>query len=63
MTTKPTRPMFKPLPFKDGSGWRVEVQWPNGSTQHVDDFNSDYEACDWISNGSAAWLLKHSAPA
>ena|SRR5882724_8350480 len=63
MTTKPTRPMFKQMPFKDGSGWRVEVQWPSGSTQHVDDFQTDDEARDWISNRSTAWLLKHPPPA
>jgi hypothetical protein len=54
---KHSRPMFKPLP-NDGYHWRVEVQWPDGDTQLVADFVSDYEACDWISNRSAAWLLK-----
>ena len=63
MENKVTGRMFKPTPFKDGSGgWRVEVLWPNGATQHVDDFNTDYEACDWISNRSAKWLLKNPAP-
>jgi hypothetical protein len=50
--------MFKPLPDA-GYRWHVEVQWPDGATQHVADFVSDYEACDWISNRSAAWLLKN----
>ena len=63
MTTNPTRPMFKPVPVKDGRGWRVEVQWPDGTTQHVDDFQRDYDACDFISHRSLAWLLKHPAPA
>jgi hypothetical protein len=63
MTRKQNRPMFKPMPFEEGRGWRVEVQWPDGATQHVDDFRSDYEACDWISNRSAAWLLKNPGPA
>jgi hypothetical protein len=62
MATEPTRPMFKPLPFKDGSGWRVEVRWPDGTTQHVDDFQRDYDACDFISHRSLAWLLKHPGP-
>jgi hypothetical protein len=55
--------MFKPVPVKDGRGWRVEVQWPDGTTQHVDDFQRDYDACDFISHRSLAWLLKHPAPA
>jgi hypothetical protein len=58
MAKKYTRPMFKPLPNR-GYRWYVEVQWPDGATQLVSDFASDYEACDWISNRSAAWLLKH----
>jgi hypothetical protein len=58
MATKNTRPMFKPLPT-EGHRWHVEVQWPDGATQLVADFVSDYEACDWISNRSAAWLLKN----
>lgn len=62
MITKPGRPIFKPMPFKDGSGWRVEVQWPSGGTQHVDDFGSEHEAGDWISHRSADWLRKHPAP-
>jgi len=60
MAKKYTRPMFKPLP-DTGYRWRVEVQWPDGATQLVADFVSDYEACDWISNRSAAWLLKNPA--
>jgi hypothetical protein len=58
MTKKYTRPMFKPLPG-EGYRWHVEVQWPDGATQRVADFVSDYEACDWIFNRSAAWLLKY----
>jgi hypothetical protein len=63
MINKQTRPMFKPMPLPQGGGWRVEVHWPNGTTQHVDAFHSDYQACDFIFNRSAAWLLKHSQPA
>jgi hypothetical protein len=58
MAEKYTRPMFKPLP-NVGYRWHVEVQWPDGARQLVADFVSDYEACDWISNRSAAWLLKN----
>jgi len=58
MAEKYTRPMFRPLP-NAGYRWHVEVQWPDGATQLVADFVSDYEACDWISNRSAAWLLKN----
>jgi hypothetical protein len=62
MIAKHATPMFKTMPFQDGSGWRVEVQWPGGGSQHVDDFGSEQEAGDWISGRSAGWLRKHPAP-
>jgi hypothetical protein len=59
MAGQHTRTLFMPMPIENGRRWRVEAQWPDGATQHVEDFVSDYAACDWISNRSAAWLLKH----
>ena len=35
------KPTFKPKPFKDGSGWYVEVERPDGSTEYVDQFGSE----------------------
>ena len=59
MAEKHSRPTFKPKPFLDGSGWHVDAEWPDGVTQHVDDFGSDSEAREWIAKKSEAWLQKH----
>jgi len=59
MVEKHFRPTFKPKPFLDGSGWHVDAEWPDGVTQHVDDFGSDSEAREWIAKKSDAWLQKH----
>jgi hypothetical protein len=52
------KPTFKAKPFKDGSGWYVKAEWPDGITQHVDDFGSDSEAQEWVIHKSAGWLQK-----
>ncbi len=62
MADFPSRPNFKPKSYKDGSGWYVEAEWPDGTTQHVDDFGSDSEAQDWVIHKSAKWLQKHPQP-
>jgi hypothetical protein len=59
MNSKLPGPTFKPRAFKDGSGWHVEVEWPDGTTQHVDDFGSEAEAGDWIARKSEQWIEKH----
>jgi hypothetical protein len=63
MAKKNSRPTFKPKPFMDGSGWHVDAEWPDGVTQHVDDFGSGSEAREWIAKKSEAWLQKHRTPA
>ena len=56
---KVAKPTFKPFPYKVGDHWRVEVEWPDGVTQHVDDFGSESEALEWISRKSDDWARKH----
>jgi hypothetical protein len=53
------KPTFKVKPFKDGSGWYVEADRLDGSTEYVDQFGSDSEALEWITNKSEKWLQKH----
>src|ERR1700690_605406 len=62
MLEKHFRPTFKPKPFMDGSGWHVDAEWPDGVTQHVDDFGSGSEAREWIAKKSEGWLQKHPIP-
>jgi hypothetical protein len=57
--SKDPKPKFKPLPYKVGHYWRVEVEWPDGVTQHVDDFGSESEALEWIARKSDDWARKH----
>ena len=63
MVAKTSRPTFKPKPFMDGSGWHVDAEWPDGVTQHVDDFGVlDFEAHEWIAKKLEAWLQKQPLP-
>jgi hypothetical protein len=62
MAEKNSTPTLKLKRFMDGSGWHVDAEWPNGVTQHVDDFESDSEAQEWIAKKSEAWLQKHPIP-
>ena len=56
---KVAKPTFKPMPYKVGHYWRVEVEWADGVTQHVDDFGSESEALEWIARKSDDWARKH----
>jgi hypothetical protein len=38
MNSKLRGPTFKSKAYKDGSGWHVDVEWPDGVNQHVDDW-------------------------
>lgn len=49
--------------YKDGSGYLVEAEWPDGVIQLVDDFGSESEALEWIAEKSDDWVRKHPKPA
>ena len=49
-------PRLESRPLKRGGGWYVLVTWSSGRTAQVNDFASETEAEQWISNASAAWL-------
>jgi hypothetical protein len=57
---KDPKPTFKPRPYKDGSGYLVEAEWPDGVIQLVDDFGSESEALEWIAEKSDDWARKPS---
>jgi hypothetical protein len=42
--------------LSDGERWRVEAEWPDGTIEPIDSFKAYFEARDWVSNQSAAWL-------
>ena len=41
-----------------GKKWCVELAWPAGGSEHVQDFDTESEAVAWIANKSDAWLRK-----
>jgi hypothetical protein len=48
LTMKQRQPKATVRPMPDGSGWYVEVVWPNGRVERVDRFGSVSTARDWI---------------
>jgi hypothetical protein len=54
-----SKPTFTQRLYGDGSGYLVEVEWPDGFTQHVEDFGSESEALEWIDQKSDDWASKH----
>jgi hypothetical protein len=57
MTT--TKPIFYAV-LGDGQRWVVEVEWSDGTIEPVDEFQHQFEATDWITNQSKAWLRDRS---
>jgi hypothetical protein len=49
-----TKPIFYAV-LGEGQGWRVEVEWPDGTIEQVDEFKLFSEATDWICNQSETW--------
>jgi hypothetical protein len=44
------------LPMQQGSIWRVQIVWPNGSVHYFGRFKSKTEAVAWIT--THAWLTR-----
>jgi hypothetical protein len=51
-------PVMTARELKDGSGWYVLFEWPNGRTRQMDGFQSEMEAETWIQEESEVWLAK-----
>lgn len=50
------KPTFKLRAYRDGSGYLVEAEWPDGAIQLVDDFGSEAQALEWITGKSDDWI-------
>ncbi len=50
--------IFTSKPLTSGKKWSVELAWPSGLAEHVQDFDSEPEADDWILRMSEHWLRK-----
>jgi hypothetical protein len=44
------------LPVQQGSVWRVQIVWPNGSVHYYGNFQSKKQAADWIT--AHDWITK-----
>jgi hypothetical protein len=44
------------LPMQQGSVWRVQIVWPNGSVHYYGNFESKKQAVDWIT--AHDWITK-----
>jgi hypothetical protein len=42
--------------LRDGDQWLVEVEWRDGTIEHVKTFGCYSDAAEWVSTGSIAWL-------
>jgi hypothetical protein len=48
MAEDTSRPALRVRPLKDGSGWYVEMTWPDGRIERIGDFGLESTARDWI---------------
>jgi hypothetical protein len=42
-----------------GSGWGVDILWPDGETEVIKGFITEHDAAKWIAEHSAAGELRH----
>jgi hypothetical protein len=49
---------FEARPMKAGHNWMVVVTFPNRPEMHVNDFPTEADARNWITNYSQEWLKK-----
>ena len=38
-----------------GSGWGVDILWPNGETEVIKGFITEHDALKWIAGHSKSW--------
>jgi hypothetical protein len=38
-----------------GSGWGVDILWPDGETEVIKGFVTEYDAVKWIAEHSETW--------
>jgi len=52
--------MFEQIPTfaarkNPGSGWGIDILWPDGETEVVKGFVTEHDAVKWIAEHSSAW--------
>ncbi|MBR1160253.1 hypothetical protein [Bradyrhizobium elkanii] len=38
-----------------GTGWRIDILWPDGETEVIKGFITEHDAAKWISERSKVW--------
>ena len=38
-----------------GTGWRIDILWPDGETEAIKGFITEHDAAKWIADHSKAW--------
>jgi hypothetical protein len=38
-----------------GTGWGIDILWPDGETEVIKGFITEYDAVKWIADHSGAW--------
>ena len=52
-------PKFRALPnSQSGQPWCVQARWPDGNTEIVTGFETQYDALNWIREKSANWVVE-----
>jgi hypothetical protein len=59
MISQTQKPIFCVV-LGDGDQWVIEVEWPDGSIEHVDVFKTHSEATNWVKTLSEAWLKERA---
>jgi hypothetical protein len=49
---------FEPKPLNNGPQWLVVVTFPHAQQEQVEGFPTEFDARNWITNDSEAWLAE-----
>lgn len=45
-----------------GTGWRIDILWPDGETEVIKGFVTEHDAAKWISEHSTTWQENPDQP-
>jgi hypothetical protein len=62
MPEKARLPVFCIEPDPIGLGFRVVVEWPDGSIEHVTGMGSEDQARRWVENDAPGWIANPDRP-
>jgi hypothetical protein len=45
-----------------GTGWAIDILWPDGETEAIKGFLTEHDAGKWIAEHAKAWVLSAFNP-